>query len=244
MKKTIMILSFVLLVVLAACSVTVQQPTQSQQNTINVNGVSQLKAVPDEATIVLRVITNSTIAKEAQDKNSAAMVAVQNALKRAGVSESDLETTNYNLEKITYWDYEKQRTVESGYQVTHSLKLKTKELVRVGEFIQLAVNAGANDVDNINFGLSKSSEKDSKDEALRQAVADARQKAEALADGLGVHLGKVVSVSINQYNIVPYSRYDYGEDLLMAKAEVAPAPPIQPKDVDVSANVQVVFEIA
>lgn len=229
----------VLVLLLAACQVTIQQPGEQLRNTITVSGSAQFKLAPDEATIMLRVETNGTTPKEAQDKNSFAMSAVQNALKKAGVAKDDMETTNYNLYPNTYWDDKIQRMVTVGYKASHTLKVRTKDLAGVGGFVQAGVDAGATSVDGISFGLSKPAEKDAKNEALRQAVQEARQKAEALADGLDVRLGKVVSVHIVEYGIIPMYR-SYAE---LATAEKAPAPPIAPGDVDVSANVQVVFEI-
>lgn len=235
-----MILGMMLVIFLAGCNVTVQNPEQKE--TISVNGVAQFKVAPDEALVFLRVETNAADAKSAQDDNSAKMNAIQSALRKAGVQGDEMETTNYNLYPNYYWDNEKQRQVQDGYRVTHTLQLKTKKLERAGEFIQLAVDAGANGVESVQFSLSKSAEKDAKNEALRQAVQDARGKAEALADGLDMRLGKVASVSINEYNVMPY--YRGMAEVAMTKDEGAVAPPIAPQDVDVMANVQVVFEIA
>ncbi len=241
MTKNVYWLIGLMVLLLTACQITVQQPDQQASNTIRVSGSSQLKAVPDEATVMLRVETNGTTAKEAQDKNSVIMTAMQKALRKAGVADADMETTNYNIYPNTYWEYERQRQIEAGYKASHTLKLKTKDLDRIGEFIQLGVDAGATNVDSVSFILSKNAERDAKDAALRDAVQEARQKAEALADGLNVRLGKVSSVSINEYNVIPYYR---GAEAMMAKADMAPAPPLAPQEVDVSASVMVVFEIA
>jgi uncharacterized protein YggE len=242
MNKLQLIISMIVLaVVLTACNVTVQSAQQQQPNTISVSGTAQLKAAPDEATVMLNVETNGTTPREAQDKNSAAMSAAIAALRRAGVAEDQIQTTNYQLIPNTYWDYKNQQQITSGYKTMHTLQLKTKDLSRVGDLIQTAVDAGATGVESVSFSLSKANERDVKDAALRSATEDARQKAGALADGLDVRLGKVSSVSINEYNVMPYYRADAG---MMTKAEAAPAPPIAPQDVDVSANVQVVFEIA
>jgi hypothetical protein len=241
MNKTFVMMGIALL--LAACQITVQQPTEQQPNTINVNGNAQFKAAPDEATVMLRVETNGTTAKEAQDKNSAAMTAVQRALKKAGIAENEMETINYNLYPNVYWDHELQRQVEAGYKVSHTLRFKTKDLERAGEFIQAGVDAGATNVDSVSFALSSASERDAKNEALRQATQDARQKADALADGLDLKITRVVSVSINEYNVMPFYRggMAYAAEAMMEKA---PEPPIAPQEIDVMANVQVVFEIA
>jgi len=244
MNKTLMIIGMVLMaVLLTACTITVQQPGQQQQNTISVNGNAQFKANPDEATILVRVETNGTNAKEAQDKNSIAMEAVQKALKRAGVDASDLETMNYNIYENQVWDYKEQRQINMGFKASHTLQVKTTKLNMAGEYIQIAVDNGATNLDSVSFSLSKDAEKDAKDEALRQAVKDARGKADALADGLELSIKKVVSVSINEYNVIPF--YRGGMEVMAVKADMgAPAPPIAPQEIDVSANVQVVFEIA
>ncbi len=245
MNKLAMIFGMVLLaVLLTACNISVQQPDQPQQNTISVSGSAQLKAQPDEAIVMLRVETNGTNAKEAQDKNSKAMDAVQKALNRAGVDDRDMETMNYNIYENLIWDYKEQRQINMGFKASHTLKVKTKDLSRVGELIQIAVDNGATNLDSVSFSLSTAAEKEAKDEALRQATRDARQKADALADGLDLRIVKVSSVSINEYNVMPF--YRGGMEAVMSKAEDAgaPAPAIMPSEVDVSANVQVVFEIA
>jgi hypothetical protein len=245
MNKTLMIIGMVLMaVVLAACNVTVQQPGQQQQNTISVNGNAQFKANPDEATVMVRVETNGTNAKEAQDKNSVDMTAVQKALKRAGVEERDMETMNYNIYENFVWDYKEQRQYSAGFKASHTLKLKTTKLNMVGEYIQIAVDNGATNLDSVSFSLSKEAEKDAKDEALRQATKDARGKADALADGLDLSIKKVVSVSINEYNVIPFYRGMAEVAMTKDAGGPMPAPPVAPQEVDVSANVQVVFEIA
>lgn len=244
MNKTLVIIGMIMMaVLLTACNITVQQPTEQQPNTISVNGMSQFKANPDEATILVRVEINGTNAKEAQDKNSEAMSAVQKALKRAGVEENDMETMNYNIYENLVWDYKEQRQLNMGFKASHTLKITTKKLDMVGEYIQIAIDNGATNLDGVSFSLSKDEEKSAKDEALRQAVKDARSKAEALADGLDLSIKKVVTVSINEYNIMPF--YRGGAEVMMAKADMgAPAPPIAPQEIDISASVQVVFEIA
>lgn len=244
MNKTLMILGMVLCaVLLTACEISVQQPNQPQQNTISVNGNAQLKAQPNEAIVLLRVETNGTNAKDAQDKNTLAMSSVQRALKQAGVEDKEMETMNYNIYPNTYWDNEKQRQVELGYKASHTLQVKTTELDQVGKLIQIAVDNGATNLDSVSYTLSKEAERTAKDEALRQATKDARQKADALADGLDLRIVKVSSVSINEYNVMPFYRggVAYAESAMMDKGMPVP---VAPQEVDVSANVQVVFEIA
>jgi uncharacterized protein YggE len=242
MNKLSMIVGMmVLAVVLAACTITVQQPATEKQDVITVTGTSQFKVAPDEATVYLQVETNGTTAKEAQDKNSNIMDAMQNALLRAGLDSRDMESMYYNVYPNTYWDYKQNRQVEAGYKVSHSLKITTDDIKKVGTYIQVGVDAGATGVNSISFELSTDAEKDAKNEALKRAVQDAKSKAEALAEGIEKRLGKVVSVTINEYYAYPIMR----GAVAMAESMDGKAvpPPIAPQELDVSASVQVVFAI-
>ncbi len=241
MNKISMIVGIIFLAtVLAACTITVQQPSAERENVISVTGTSQFKVAPDQATVYLQVETNASTVKEAQDKNSIIMGAVQNALLRAGLDSRNMETVYYNVYPNTYWDYERQRQIEAGYKVSHSLKITTDEIKKVGTYIQVGVDAGATGVNSISFELSKTAEKDAKNEALKRAVQDAKSKAEALAEGIDKRLGKVVSVSINEYYAYPVMR---GAVAMAEWMDKAVPPPIAPQELDVSASVQVVFEI-
>lgn len=243
MNKLSMIVGMVLAVMLlSACTITVQQPGADKQDVITVTGTSQFKVAPDEATVYLQVETNASTAKEAQDMNSAIMEAMQSSLLRAGLDSRNMETMNYNVYPNTYWDYKQNRQIEAGYKVSHSLKITTDDIQKVGTYIQVGVDAGATSVNSISFELSKDAEKDAKSEALKRAVQDAKSKAEALADGIEKRLGKVVSVNINEYYAYPIMRG------AMAVSESydgkAVPPPIAPQELDVSASVQVVYSIA
>jgi hypothetical protein len=242
MNKNLLIASMIMVALfLSACQITVRNPQEPTQNAITVNGMAQFKVAPDESVVMLRVETNGTTAKEAQDKNSAAMTAVQDALRKAGVTTAQLQTLNYNLYQNTYWDQKEQRMVTEGFKVSHTLQIKTTQLEQVGTYIQIGVDAGATGIDGVTYSLSDEKSREAKQEALRQAVQDARQKAEALADGLDMKLGKVSSVSINEYNVIPILR---GVAMAEGMMDKGMPPPVTPQDVDVSANVQVVFEIA
>jgi hypothetical protein len=148
---------------------------------------------------------------------------------------------NYNLYPRHEWNEDLKKTELVGWQLDHALKVKTKDLEKVGRVVQAAVDAGVNNVERVSFGLSKQRELESRDSALKNAAQNARQKADSLADSLGVSVRKVVSISESSFVIMPYDRY-VGAEVMMAKG--APAPPIQPSEVNVNAQVSVVFEIA
>lgn len=235
-----MLLATITLLWLTACETRVVMPEQPQANTISVQGVSEFDVAPDISKIAFRVETQSMNAQEAQTANRKIANDVYAALAREGVRENEIETTTYRIEKVQEWDPKLERIVDKGYRVVNVFVVTTRQLERVGRLLDAGVQAGANGVESITFELSDAKQKEVKNEALRKAAGNAREKAEALAEGIGVRLGKVLSIQEQSYYIVPY-RYD-----LMAKAEAMgemPPTPISPEAVHVSAQVSVSFEI-
>ena len=112
--------------------------------------------------------------------------------------------------------------------------VQVRDLAKSGGILDAASNAGANEV----YGpmLSRSDEDDLQAKALRNAVEDARKKAEALADAAGVRLGRVTSITEGfSGGPQPY----YAADARLAKAEA----PIEPGTQDSQATVTVTFAI-
>lgn len=206
-------------------------------NKVTVTGSSDMKFNPDQATVSLAVESNGKTPKEASDRNKAAMNSVQAALRAAGIHGTDMETSGYNLYEDKRW--ENQRHVSYGYKVTHTLTFKTNRVNDVGEFVDTAVKAGANRVNNAQFGLSEQAKKNARDTALADATKVAKSKAETLASSLNLRVGKAIVISESSPSYQPY----YGRvAMAMDMAESAPTP-IQPGEVGVATSVTVTFEL-
>ncbi|MGH8666689.1 MAG: SIMPL domain-containing protein, partial [Burkholderiales bacterium] len=114
---------------------------------------------------------------------------------------------------------------------------ETRSLDRLGELIDIATQAGANQVQRIVFTLSDPADPGRR--ALRDAVKDAQAEAAAIAAALGATLGPVQSVVEQEMGpIRPFM-----QDAVMARAEAA-ATPIEPGMVSVRARVVVRIQIA
>lgn len=244
MKQTLWILA-VLMIALTACEtrVIMEQPGQQTQNAIMVQGTTEFDVAPDMAKIRFRIETMSFTAQDAQLRNREIGANVKAGLVKAGVRANEIETADYRIEKVQEWDPTGQKMVDKGYRATNAFVVSTKDLEKVGPLLDVGVQAGANNVESISFELSDEKQNEVKTEALRKATQNARGKAEALADGAGVRLGKVLSLSENSYVVMPYYR-----DSMMAKAEMggmeAPSTDVSPQNVRISAQVSVSYEIA
>jgi len=218
-----------------------------QRETVSVSGTSTLTVDPNKAEVYVRIVTLEKTAQEAKDRNSEISKKVTDALKKLSVKDKEIETSQFNI--YPKYDYEevidinvrKSKQVLLGYEVIHVLKVTTQDLEKVGKIIDVAVDSGANDIDRVSFGLSKEKEKEVKQQAMILASSDAKEKAVALATNLGVSLGKPVSISESSFYYQPFDvSYNVAA---MERADAAPATSISPQQLDVSASVQLVYEI-
>ena len=212
---------------------------------ITASGDAELTVMPDEATIRIRVETKGQTAQATQDENSRIMTSVQSALKRAGIASKDIETDQYNLYPWTEWDPDEHKQREMGFRAYHTIKVKTTDLDKVGDFISAAVDAGATNVDGVSFGLSEKQKQDVRKVALQDAANNARAKAQTMADGLGVSLGELLAVQESSFNYGAVFRAEMDMVSMKAGGGVPEAaPPIEPEQVEVRATVSVSYRIA
>lgn len=202
---------------------------QEQARTITVTGLGSVETTPDQAEFSFGVERRAETAREAFSAVATAIRKVVEAAKGQGVAAADVQTEQISVSPA-YTD-DGRRIV--GYTATSSVSVKLKDLNRAGGVIDAAVEAGANQV----FGPSlTTSDSDAQyREALRDAVADARSKAQALATAAGVTLGRVVAVSEGG-SVPPPVPVESGA----VRADQAE---IEPGRQDVDASVNVTFEV-
>jgi uncharacterized protein YggE len=189
--RTILLVAGVVLV--AAAIAGVAQPhlgrtaTPSTGSTITVTGDGTVDATPDRASFDFGVTTNGATAAEALSRNAAEARKIVAALKKVGIASSDIQTTQVSLWPQSSGDGMKI----TGYQASNSVQV-TAALAEAAGLVDAAVGAGANNVDGPNLDTSN------KDtlyaDALKQAVANARTKAQAIANAAGLTLGSLVKV--------------------------------------------------
>jgi hypothetical protein len=218
---------------------------------ISVSGTASKKVSPDQLDIQLRVQTESTSAKIAQQDNAAVAADLRTKLKALGINDEDIQTVSYSVDPIYDSDYVcsaggvncHYTSKLTGYRATHSLNVRLTDLTKGGDVIDAAGSAGENQtfVDYVSFSLKDETRRALEKSLLQEAGAEAKSKAQSIASGLGVSVGKVLAASESVYYPTPY--YYKG---MYAAADSAPAVPTQlsPGQVDVSATVSSSFEVA
>ena len=183
------------LLIAAVPSVTTAQPSMPSEGRPPVVGapvvVTQGEAVirrpADRAFVTVTTETRSRDPREAQQQNAQIMTAVQLRLAAARVPKDAIRTLGYYLDQEA--DYVNGKRVPRGFVARNTIEVRLDELDRVGEIIDLVVEAGATAVGNVRFDLKDRSAVER--EAIKQAVADALARAEAAAAGANRTIDRV-----------------------------------------------------
>ena len=210
---------------------------EATQKTISLTGAGTASATADEATIRMGVEVTRDSAAEAISDNAESMAEVIDALLLLGISEDDIQTTSYSV--YPQYDWTEDGRVLLGYTVTNMVQVTVKDLDIVGDVIDASGSAGANRMDGISFGLSDAKMQELKNTAYILALGDATDKADLIAETLGLTISGVQSVTESSY--VPARTYvetaEMGADMAMSRAPT----PIISGDLSVSVNVHIVF---
>ena len=232
--------------VLAAAAVPPAAHAQTQQQgqivlaqgtLLSVTADGKSEARPDMATINLGVTTEGQTASAALAENARRMAALNAALRRAGIAERDIQTSNVSV-------YPQQQYVEgqqpriTGYQANNSVTVKVRRIDNTGRVIDAAVGAGGNTVNGVSF--SHSDPDAQLDIARRDAIAEARRRAELYAGALGLHVNRIVSVSEGggfSPPVMPVALERF------AMADQSAPTPVSPGEIETRVSVNVTFEL-
>ena len=213
---------------------------EDMRPTISVTGEGRVEARPDMATISLGVTTEGDTAKAALEANNSALAAVIERLKAAGTEDRDIQTSGLSLSpRYDYnaTDSSGQNQI-TGYIAANLVTVRVRNLDGLGTTLDSAVSDGANTLNGLTFGLQEPGP--ATDAARKEAVADARHKAELYAGAAGVKLGRVLSISEQGGYAPPMPLMAEAAGFQDARASV----PVEAGEVGVTATVSILYELA
>ncbi|MBA7642849.1 26 kDa periplasmic immunogenic protein [subsurface metagenome] len=193
---------------------------------------------PDIATLRLGVEAQAATVAVAQSQATEAMDEVMTALTENGVAEKDIQTQYFSIYPVTRWDKDDEEQVIVGYRVTNKVNAKIREIDKAGTIIDVVAAVGGDliRIDSINFSVDDPSAY--YEEAREKAMADAKAKAEQLAELADAKLGKATYISESSYVPPPIYRQDIYEEAVPAATT-----PISPGEMEISLTVQVVYAL-
>lgn len=222
-----------------------QGPAIAAGNTLlTVSADGRSTRAPDLALFSAGVTTQGKTAAEALTANSADMNRVIAALRKAGIADKDIQTSNLSINPVygqpTFGPngqvIQEPRII--GYQANNQVQVKQRDLKNFGRVLDALVAAGANQVNGPNFMIENADA--ALDEARVAAMKKARARAELYARAAGLRVARIVSISEGGGYAPPMP-------MVFAKAEMAAdaAPtPVAPGQVESQVSVSVLFELA
>lgn len=231
--------ALVAVVLLAAPAAAQTTEPDLQRRTLTVTGHGEVDVPPDQVLVSFAVETTGARAAAAVADNAKRAEAVLKVLQGLIGSGDRVVTTRYSVEPryepAPRGGTELPRIV--GYVARNEVQVESRAIDRVGELIDAATTAGANRVANLHFALADRGA--AVRAALGRAAADARAQAEAIATGLGIRLGPIVSATTPAGPVIPVRRHDFA----MMAAEARAPTPVEPGAVSVSAALTVSYAI-
>lgn len=161
--------------------------------TITVSATGTATAVPDSARIQTGVVSEAATARAALSANNAAMAKLIAGLKENGIEPKDIQTANFNLNPRYTNPPDGKPPVIDGYQASNLVEVHVRNLDRIGEVLDKLVTLGANQMNGISFEVSNA--ETLSDAARKDAVANARRRAELYAAAAGAKVGKVMAIN-------------------------------------------------
>jgi uncharacterized protein YggE len=183
-------IAFLALAVMFAAPLAAQVSPNPQVPMIVTTGEATIRRVPDQAFVSVSVETRSRLPRDAQKQNAEAMSAVQQKLVEAGIQKDAVRTTGYSIQQE--FDFTNGRRVPREYTARNGIEIRLDGVERVGEILDLVVQAGATSVLGVRFDVKDRTvlERD----VLMHAVEDARARADSLAAGAGRTVDRVIRI--------------------------------------------------
>ena len=210
---------------------TVNSTVTQNPSVFQTTGTGEAEGVPDKASVSLGVTQTAESADEARSKANAIINKVVEDLKKLGIKENDIKTTNFSV-------YPNQEPVileqgtssilprpgeSAGFTASANIEVQTDSVDLANKAIDAASAAGANVIGGVTFTFDDEAQKKLEKEAREEAVKEAKEKANELASAAGIKLGKVINITESGGGFpIPYGsalKQDIGEQTDLALGE-------------------------
>ncbi|MBI5044506.1 MAG: SIMPL domain-containing protein [Candidatus Levybacteria bacterium] len=175
---------------------SVTSTVTSNADLFTVEGTGEATGTPDKASFVVGVTKTASTVEQAQNDTNKAVNAIISSLKKLGISDKDIKSTDYNVNPNIDYSDGKQST--TGYTVSTNITVTLKDANKANQALDTATGSGANVITGVNFTLNDDEKEKLEDKARMTAIKNAKAKAQKIAGQAGIKLGKIVSISFGQ----------------------------------------------
>lgn len=174
--------------------------SSSTKQPFTVQGSSTVNAEPDQANVYFTVSKTNKSLTTAQNEANTFISTMVNDLIKIGIPKADIKTDNYNSypnyaqQDKVIMPYPQQTQTIISYTVSQGITIKIHDIAKISAVIDTVTKDGAENISGPSFTFSEEKQKSLTNEARTQAIADAKQKAQAIAKAAGIHLGRITNV--------------------------------------------------
>ncbi len=211
-------------------------------NTIMVSGNALAKIKPDLVTISLGVETTKLSANDAVASNSIIMNEIISSLKDKGIRENEIGTYQYAVNPNYNYSQTGDMLKINGFTVTNILKIQSMNLNDTSMWIDTAIAAGANTVNGVDYGISEQKLNSTKNQLIKDAIANAKQKASIASSAVGLNILGIRSIAIDTGESTPPQPFSTEFSAKSALSNT-PSTPVIPGESDVSVLVHIVYSL-
>ncbi|GHU76545.1 SIMPL domain-containing protein [Clostridia bacterium] len=170
---------------------------------MSVNGTATVSLEPDYARVTAGYASQNIDIRFAREETALKMDGIIKSLTALGIDDKDIATSSFTVESM--YDYSKNYSEVVGYRVNSSVTITVRDIERVAAVLNAVFEAGSNQSYGLEFRSTKEGE--AYREALKTAIAVAKEKATLMAEAAGVPLGRLVAINENQSGYSPMPQY-------------------------------------
>ena len=201
-------------------------------------GQAIVKAAPDQAWVTVGIEARASKPQDAQRQAAEVMNRIRMQLQALGIPDAAIRTASFSLNAD--WDYSNDKRTLRGYVVSNLVEVRVDDITKVADVIDRSIASGGNAIHGVRWDI-KDRVKVERD-ALRQAVEDAKQRAEVAVAAAGAALGPVARIDEQRHDYMPQ------RDMMMMRSAPPPAAPmpetpISPGEIEIRSTVSVSFRI-
>lgn len=174
----------------------------NKQNLFTVQGTGEKTSVPDTALVTLGVTKQAATVEIAQNQVNQISNQLTKDLQNLKIPEKDIKTTNYTVNPS--YDFSNGRQTITGYSVNATIEVRMKQIEQANKAIDIATKDGANHIGNVQFILDDETRKELENQARKDAITAAKNKAQTIANDAGIKLGRIVDVQENSSAPQPF----------------------------------------
>lgn len=209
---------------------------------VTTTGQAEIKVIPDLADMSFDVEVRSVNLQQGLAEHSQNMAKLVAALKKAGIEERDLQTSQVTISPVYQRDENRAETAKIAFfSITQTAGLTLRDIKKITAITTSAIDAGANRVGGVTLRTSKL--RQHRDQARIQAIRAAKEKALALTSELGSKVGKPYSISEQSFDPMPYARMAVQNSIGFGGGEAASSTTFEPGTISITATVTVAFNL-